>query len=297
MRKSTRIDQILVRAGAIGALALGSLVVSGCTNLEAVKTYATVSASAIENPDVATDWARSPLLLRRFEPASRGEDLEALAKGRTERVRRMLAIQKIVAVYLRSIGALAGKTLPDAGTEVGALSSALSEGKFLGRGDSAAGTETVSAATAIAKLVTRLALDGWRQAALADVIREADPSIQTVVAGLSEVVRKDFGASFDLEWEAARKCFEAVRADAKSRELEDSVGRLAQVLEAETGDALEARKKKLTPFVGVLERIGKGHAVLAASSGKLDGEALGLNLAQIVKDLEVLDKSIRVLSR
>jgi hypothetical protein len=137
-------------------------------------------------------------------------------------------------------------------------------------------------------MLTRLSLDGWRQARVASIVREVDPSVQKVVAGLSEVVMTDFSASLDQEGEAIRSYFGTAFADAMARGEEDGCGRLARYLEAEALDGVQARRMKLRPYAEALARVGKGHAELAANGAKLDGKALVDMLKQLSKELTTL---------
>ena len=144
-------------------------------------------------------------------------------------------------------------------------------------------------------MLTRLALDGWRQAKVAEIVREVDPSVQKVVAGLAQVVQKDFSASLDEEAEAIRSYFGTALADAKSRGEEESAGRLARYLEAGALDGVEARRQKLTPYAQALLKVGKGHAELSTNAGKLDEKALIGRLEELSRDLETLVNAARTL--
>ncbi|MBI5446834.1 MAG: hypothetical protein HY900_37170, partial [Deltaproteobacteria bacterium] len=217
----------LVAQAALAALAALSL--SACTNLEAVRTFATTSAAAVENKEILTDYSRSPGVLARLAPAERSAPLEALAKERTKQSARLWSAERVLGHYFRTLGDLAASNLPSANPEIGALAGALEESKEAFGAD-AITNEAIDAAGSIAKVLTRLALDGWRQAKVAKIVREVDPSVQKVVAGLAQVVQKDFSASLDEEAAAIRSYFGTALADAKSRGEEDSAGRLARYL-------------------------------------------------------------------
>jgi hypothetical protein len=272
------------------AAGLGAAVVlalSGCTNLDAVRSFATTSATAVENREVVADYAQAPALLGRLAPADRSAELASQAKERAKQRAKLSAVQGVLGHYFRTLADLAASNLPSANAEIGALTAAAEEAKgAVGAG--AVANSMIDAAGSIAKVLTRLSLDGWRQARIAEVVREADPSVQKVVAGLSEVVLTDFSASLDQEAEAIRSYFGTAFADAKGHGEEDGCGRLARYLEAEALDGVQARRLKLRPYAEALARVGKGHAELAANGAKLDGKALVEMLRQLSKELTTL---------
>lgn len=286
MSKTKRVPR-LPALGLGGLVALAAVSLSACTNLDAVRTFAKTSAVAVENKGVLADYAQAPVLLARLAPADRSAELKTLAKERSKQRGRLWSVQRVLGHYFRTLGDLAASSLPSANSEIGALTIALEDAKGA-VGAEAISNETIDAAGSIAKVLARLALDGWRQARVAEIVREVDPSLQKVVAGLGEVVQKDFSASLDQEAEAIRSYFETALADAKSRGEEEGAGRLARYLETEALDGVEGRRQKLVPYLEALGKVGKGHAELAANAGKLDGKTLVDRLEQLSKELETL---------
>jgi hypothetical protein len=276
-----------LRLPALSLAALAAVSLSACTNLTAVRTFATTSAAAVENKEVLADYARSPVVLARLAPADRSAELKTLAKERAKQRARLWSVQRVLGHYFRTLGDLAASSLPSANSEIGALTIALEDAKGV-VGAAAIPDATFDAAGSIAKVLTRLALDRWRQAKVAEIVREVDPFVQRVVAGLGEVVQKHFSASLDQEAEAIRGYFETALADAKSRGEEEATGRLARYLEAEALDGVEARRQKLAPYLEALGKVGKGHAELAANAGTLDGKTLVDQLEQLSKELGTL---------
>ena len=270
-----------------GLAALAAMGLSACTNLDAVRTFAKTSAVAVENKEVLADYARGPVVLARLAPTDRAAALEAQAKERAKQRGRLWSVLRGLGHYFRTLGDLAASDLPNADTEIGALTTALEEAKG-NVGAEAIPKETIDAAGSIAKVLTRLALDGWRQAKVAEIVREVDPSVQKVVAGLLEMVEKDFAASLDLETAAIGNYFGTALADAKSRGEEEAAERLARYLEAEALDGVKVRRQKLAPYAEALRKVGKGHAELANHVGKLDEKLLVERLKQLTKELETL---------
>jgi hypothetical protein len=282
-----RLPNELGRAWAAALMASATLSLVSCTNLDAVRTFATTSATAVENREVLADYAQAPVVLSRLAPGERPPVLEGEAKERARQRAKLSAVQRVLGHYFRTLADLAASNLPSANSEIGALTAAVEDAKgAVGAG--AVTNSAIDAAGSIAKVLTRLSLDGWRQARIADVVREVDPAVQKVVAGLGEVVMTDFSASLDQEAEAIRGYFGTALADAKAGGEEDACGRLARYMEAEALDGVQARRLKLRPYAEALARVGKGHAELAANGAKLDGKALVEMLRQLSKELTTL---------
>ena len=233
------------------------------------------------------DYAQAPTVIARLAPAGQAASLDSLAKERSKQRGRLWSVQRVLGHYFRTLADLAASSLPSANPEIGALVVSLEDAKGA-VGASAITNGTIDAAGSIAKVLTRLSLDGWRQARVGEIVREVDPSVQRSVAGLGEVVTQDFSASLDQEADAIRNYFGTAFADARSRGEEEAAGRLARYLQAEALDGVAARRRKLKPYAEALAKIGKGHAELAADGGKLDGKSLVEKLKQLSKELATL---------
>ena len=271
--------------------------ISGCTNLQAVRDFAKTSAATADYRQIVTDYVTSPDRQKRYQPARSAPQLEASAKVRAEQKPKIEAAQTILVEYMTALGDLAADDLPKVDSQVDALGKALEKAKFVGDGDAAIGKETATAAGTIAKILTRAVLDHWRQKQTSRIVREADDSIQTVTAGLREIVLKDFGASLDTESETVRKYFEAPIAAAKSGGDTDAVPPLARILWLEHSDEIKARRAKLTAYADVLAKIGKGHADLNENVDRLRDKALKERLRGYTKDLQALYNAIVIMAK
>jgi hypothetical protein len=175
------------------------------------------------------------------------------------------------------------------------LRSSLEKAGIVGAGEGAIGKETAGAAARIAAILTRAALDHWRQKKIADLIAETDASVQAVTAGLAEIIRQDFARSLDIEAEVLRKYFQSVIGAANATGQADSVPPLARVLWLDRQDEIAARRARLEAYAQLLDRIGQGHAALRANVGNLDDKALASRLKGYARDLKVLYKAAVVL--
>jgi t-SNARE complex subunit (syntaxin) len=288
LQRRTVLAAVLVSAFLLGA--------SGCTNLQAVRDFAKISAATADYRQIVADYAMSPERLKRYQPDGFARELETEAEARAKQKQKLEAAQTILVEYMTALGDLAADDLPNVDTQVDALGKALEEAKFVGKADETIGKETGTAASTIAKILTRAVLDRWRQEQTSRIVREANDSVQIVTAGLREIVLKDFSASLDIETEAVRKCFEAATAAAASVGVQDAVDPLVRVLRVEHSDQIETRRAKLRAYANVLEKIGEGHEDLNKNVDRLQDEALKERLRAYAKDLQDLYKAIATLS-
>ena len=295
MKRSTSIPN--ARRLLIALALLGSPGLWACAaNLQAVRDFAKTSAATAEYPQVVSNYAEAPIRMKRYAPARAGAALDADAKERAAQAANFEAAQKILVEYMSTLGDLAADELPNVDSQVDGLGKALEKAKFVGDGDAAIKKETASAASAIAKVLVRVVLDRYRQRQLVQIIRDTDPHVQVVVAGLREVVRTDFDRALRTEAEAIDKYFKEPIAAAQARRDEDAVPPLARIMLLDRMDVIEGRRAKLEAYAKALTKIGEGHAELNKNVDKLDGEALKQRLKQDAKDLRALYKAIQELN-
>jgi hypothetical protein len=278
----------------VSAFLLGA---SGCANLQAVRDFAKTSAATADYRQIVADYAMSPERQKRYQPERSAPDLNVQAKAREEQKPKLEAVQSILVEYMTALGDLAADDLPNVDNQVDALGKALENAKFVGNGDAAISKETGTAAATIAKILTHAVLDHWRQKQTSRIVREANDSVQTVSAGLREIVLNDFSASLDAEEEAVRKYFEAAIAASTAGGDTTGVPPLARILWLEHSDQLQTRRAKLTSYAEVLAKIGKGHEDLNNNVDSLQDKAMKERLRAYAKDLQSLYTAIATLSK
>ncbi len=276
-----------------GLLLLTSLLASGCADLQAVRSFAKTSAATADYRQIVTDYVESPTRRKRYHPDRYAVQPAGTTTPRARQKTLLAGSQRVLAGYLNALGDLAADELPDVDSEIDGLAKALEKAGFAGDGDAAIRKETASAAGSIAKVLTRAVLDHWRQDRIQKIIRETDGNVQTVVAGLREIVLKDFNASLDIEAEAVRKYFESSIAAAKSRNDEEAVPPLARILMQEHLDRIRERRDRLSSYAEVLKKICTGHADLLANVDKLEDKALQERLEKFAADIRILYKAIK----
>ena len=197
MKDTTRIAARACPAGAI--LAFLAFIPAACTDLEAVRKFASTSAATADYRQVIADYAESPSRRQRYAGPQATEDLVETAKRRREHQVRLEAAQTILVKYMTALGDAAADGLPNVDDEIEGLTQALEGAGFVGDADRQLGKETATAAASLGKVLTRVVLDHWRQGEVAAVVREADPHVQEVVAGLKEVIGTDCLQSLESE--------------------------------------------------------------------------------------------------
>lgn len=277
-------------------LTLCLLCATACANLEAVRQFSKTSAATADYQQVVADYAQSPARQQAYQPSDLAEELDADVEERAAQQARLEGAQKVLVQYMSALGDLAADKLPNVDAEVDGLGKALEKAKFIGEGDRALSKETGAAAGTLAKILTRAVLDHWRQRKVAQIIQEADPSVQTALAGLKGILSEEFEASLKVEEEAMNQCFEGALEGSKRLSNPDAVAPLIRILEEERKEQLQVRRKRLQAYQEVLDRIAKGHADLRQNVTRMTNEDLKARLRQYSKDLQALAKAIHTLS-
>lgn len=278
-------------------LVIAALTFSGCANLEVVAKFAKISASTADYQQVVGDYADSPRRQRSYQPERMAAQLDALVKRRAEQKPQLEGVQKVLVEYMSALGDLAADKLPNVDDEIDGIGKSLETAKFVGDGDAQIGKETTTAAASIAKVLVRAVLDAWRQCQVIKIVKETDPHLQIVVAGLKEVFDKDLRGSLDNEELAVRKPFQAWIAAATSGNDSDGAPPVARIILNERLEQVQNKRAKLDAYITVLDTIGKGHADLFANVDKMDDKTLKTRLQGYSQDLQTLHKAIKDLSK
>lgn len=285
-------NRVVVRRGIVLAALL--LVLGGCVNLEAVRQFAKTSAATADYQRIVADYATSPTRQKRYAPARAHAALDAEAARRAEQRRALSSAQQVVVEYMSALGDLAADDLTDYSKQIEGLRASLDKVGVVGDGAALVDKKTAAAGVKIADVILEAMANGYRQAKLAEVIREANDPLQNVLAGLREIVTKDFERSLSNEAEAIRKPFEAV-VSAAGTEDESELKPIARILLEERLEQIEARRAQLTTYAAVLDKIAAGHADLLAGIGRFDSKDLQRRLKGYAKDLQTLVKAYREL--
>jgi hypothetical protein len=285
------------KSASVLAAVLALTLASACANLDAIRRFAKTSAATADYPQVVADYTGSLTRVRAYEPEQMHAQLDQLIQRRKEQAPRLLAVQTVLVDYMNALGDIAADKLPDVDNEIAGIGKSLEGAKFIGDGDAQIGKETASAAASIAQVLIRTGLDLWRSCEVSRIVKEVDPHLQVVVAGLREILDKDLRASLDNEREAVRKPFQAWIAAATSANDPDGAPPVARVLLSERLELVDGRSARLDAYLQALDKIGKGHAELAANVDQLDADALKKRLEAYVADIQALRGAIETLAK
>lgn len=278
-----------MRSSAQALCLLLVLALGACVDLSAVREFAKTSAATADYHRLVDDYIETPSRRARWEHPSREQELTSKAAERERQRPQIEAAQAIIVSYMSALGEAAADDLPNVNSEVDALGAAVEKGGLLE-------AKAASAAAAIAKILVRIGLDGWRQSQVKAIVTEVDPHLQNALAGLTGVVTKDFVQDVASEQEAVERVFDAWSV--ASEKLNDP-GRLPQplaVIRLERRRDLEGRKTAAHHYAAVLAKIGEGHAQLAADGVALDDKQLVATLKGFAMDLQAMHRALRGLS-
>ena len=288
-------NSTILKSRMIVIFLLVAIFLSGCANLEAVGNFANMSATTANNRPVVNDYTDSPKRQKSYESERIAAQLDHIIELRTQQKPQLENVQIVLVEYMTALGTLAGGNLPIVDDQINSVSNSLEKVGYVGT--TGIKKETASAAASIAKILVRAALDHWRQSQLVKIVKECDPHLQAVIAGLKELLDHDLRSSLDNEEQALSKPFRAWNASAISRNDPDGAGRVAVILMNERREELQLKRARLDAYIQVLDTIGKGHADLCANADKIKGKSLTARLQGYGKDLLEMQKAIKTLSK
>lgn len=178
------------------ALLAGPL--AGCVDLGAVRSFAKTSAATADYQQVPADYAASTVRRESFKPFTAVFSTQ-VPLTRAADIRRFGKAQAVLVAYMNALGDLAADELPSVDPEMSKLADELKKANFLTFTNPRAQSKTLTAAGTIAASLIKIALDAKRQAELSRLIMASDTTIQVVVAGLADIVDKDFITSLQAE--------------------------------------------------------------------------------------------------
>ncbi len=269
------------------------LLLCGCANLEAVGNFARLSADTAGYRQIVSDYSDSPERLRPYSPPGFTAQLDTLVRLRQEQKPRLENIQTVLVEYMSALGELSDGKRPCVDERIGAIGTSLGSYGFAA---SASGKAAATAGASIAAILLKRSLDSWRQHEVSGIIRECDPHLQAVIAGMKRLLDTQMRASLDNEEAALSKPFLAWEVDAGLHGQKESAGRVAQVLLVERRLELQKKRMRLDTYIRVLDTIGKGHADLLVNVAHIRGRLLEDRLRQYSKELMTLRISILMTS-
>jgi len=268
----------------LSAIALLAFTQGCATNLKAIQDFANLSAESAEYTALVDEYVEFPNRQKRYQPPSRHARLEAMAQDRATQQSALLLRQRIVETYMNSLGRLAADEIVDNTEELGTLSAAL---------QNQAGTnpQETEAYEQMAGILTRVAIDRWRQRQLQDLIEQANPPIQRILGSLQHIVSDGFGGDLQTEEAALQNYYTTL-----IMESNDPAGKaaLAEWKELRTSQVQE-RAQAVQTYRTVLDKISEGHQQLFDGRHQLDSKQVLEQVKHAVKDLQSLLDAIKKL--
>jgi len=257
----------------------------GCaTNLKTIQDFANLSAESAEYTALVDEYVEFPNRQKRYQPPSRHATLDAMAQERATQQSALLLRQRIVETYMHSLGRLAADEIVDNTEELGTLSAAL---------QNQAGTnpQETEAYEKMAGILTKAAIDRWRQRQLQDLIEQANPPIQRILGSLQQIISDGFGGDLQTEEAAIQNYYSTLLMESN-----DPAGKaaLAEWKELRTLQVQE-RAQAVQTYRTVLDKISEGHQQLFDGRHQLDSKQVLEQVKHAVKDLRSLLDAIKKL--
>lgn len=254
MKKIYRFSSLLV------ALLVALLVVSGCTNLSAVRQYSeTANGSLSMVPDVVGDFTGSCKRRAHFQPDDSTPNCETIKKLSEPLTEVVSVLQK----YIQSLGKLASDEVV---TYTENLDSLEKEIDGLDKFDK----EKVSAVTSIAKYVSKLATDVYRRDKVKNAIQENNQHIKVVTSVLADIIENDYKSLLETERETVDKYYKGINAQYSRNE--PLAVKLAMKEKDVHMEGVDTKRKAIVPLVELIKKIGTEHDKLNSKSGELDSK-------------------------
>lgn len=265
----------------------GAIVAAACTSPAAVTRY-TKSAALVTArlPDVTDALSAScrrtaSYRLRRASSEWYGDDsLRIACAGRDSAMRSVVRANRVLSAYFAALESLAANKVTDFDSGVDALGSAVRDAGGFDKAQ-------VSAIDALAKYAASRTTDGYRRTKLRDAIASQNDNVQTVIAGLHEILDRDFAQLLANDVAAQTSFYRAALAENTARDPLTAI--LVRDAYDERSAALAERTEAVRALSQALLTVGRGHQALYDSRNRLGAKAL---LTTIVSNARELDAAI-----
>lgn len=257
------------------------LVISGCTNLLAVRQYSeTANNSLSKVPEVIGDFTASCKRRAQLQPDDKKPDCEKVKMSSEPLIEVISVLQK----YTQSLGELASD---EAITYTENLDSLEKEINGLEKFDK----EKVSAVTSIANYVSKLATDTYRRDEVKDAIQKNNQHIKVVTNVIADLIQNDYKSLLETEKETVSKYYNEINVQYSDREP------LAVKIAIKEKDAhmegVDAKSEAIGPLVELINKIGTEHDKLNSKSGELDSKEVIELVKSYVNEAKPILKQVK----
>jgi hypothetical protein len=267
----------------------GLMLVAGCADLKAIRTFADTAADSAGYTSLSADYPKSIERQKRYQDDRYQSQLDRELRSRQAQQPALLGLHKGIEEYIRALGALASDELVSYDASLDSLAADIRATKLI---DDA----KADAFAALTKRTAKAATEMYRRRKLKRLIADANGSFQIVVGALIDIVGRDFVSSLDNESVAADKYYREIVAIAEKAPPQQASVELLKERWQEKTDALKAKKEACVLYVEVLKKIGNGHQLLFDNRDRLSSGQLRESIhahAKSVKELYRTMKDLR----
>ena len=254
----------------------------GCVDLKAIQDFANISAESAEYTALVDNYVEFPNRQKRYQPADRHAQLDAMAQERMTRKTELLLRHEIVEEYMEALGQLAADEIVDQSEELSQLTTNL---------QSQAGTNPAEteAFGKIAGILTKAVSDGWRKSQLQNLIEQSNGPLQTILKSLKQIVVDGFGGDDQNEQFAIQSYYRTKIAQSNDPA---GIAALMEWQELRVAD-LSNHTQTIQTYATLLDEVSEGHQKLFDERKDLANAQLLQQIQQSVKELKDLLDTIK----
>lgn len=261
--------------GKIAAVAL-AILLSACTDLSAVRDWATTSMQAAQFNGIVATYADTPTRIAYYDPGG-AASWQAQARTRAQQAAALEQQLGLVEDYMAALAALSDDRVTNYDEDVDALTNSLKETGQVSE-------TTLGAAGKLVRTLLNAAASFAQKRKVGELIEEANPPLQNILTGeLRTIVNQDFRRDLDVERAVLEDHFKKLlRQGGGSATANAALNEWYTLRTAENA----RRRAAIDSYLRVLDSIARGHQALFDKRDDLDE-------VQLAKDLFKLAKGIR----
>ena len=246
----------------------------GCANLSAIRQFAESASRTAEYTKLVDDYVQCASRQKKYQPENQHERLEQIAKERSGEKGALILRHLLIEEYMDALGQLAADQVVTYDKEIDSLGAAAKQGKFID-------DEEAAAFSALGKVLTKAATDGWRQRKLKQLIEKSNEPLQLVISSLKQIVDDGFAGDLKNEEVAVEKYYHAIIADSHDKA---GIAALEEWMTTKL-ETIRKRGKAIETYSEALVKIAEGHKKLYHNRNRVRSKELLGQMSRYAKDL------------
>lgn len=281
------------------ALVLACCIVSACSNLAPVRTFAdeTKKLSAAFDPmltgsstSCVEKYKRKKLITAdKFDPEVAEKKAKELCGPMDEDNKTIADLNGLLEQYADTLAALADEKLPSYKTELNGLKDSLGKIKKPGTGEALINADKLGAITALTEFLSRIATQHMQKAAIRDLLAH-EAAINTITAALKDYANLNYKAWLRDEQREILVLRKALDERAAKEMLASNY--LKTILLSEERQ-IAAREKTVDAFIKSVTELQKSNAEIRKKFDRLDDKELLDQLKQFGKEVAALRNQLK----